>query len=149
MKKLLCLFILLLSGCEITENLLNHTNSLTKETNQVAEKSTAGQEYIAKNGHSFYISKNEMNFPAANEWCKSQNRHLANIKELCPGWTIDTHFCINVSGAPEPDNAVWTSTFRSNEKTHAYIVWMNRGALVDKRGRSVRPGDGNYHAICY
>ena len=148
MKKLLCLSLLLLSGCEIAKSLENYTNSLTMKTNQAVENSTVGQEYIARNGHSFYISENEMNFPAANEWCKSQNRHLASIKELCPGWTIDTDVCKNASGAPAPDNAVWTSTFRSNEKTHAYIVWLNY-ALVDRNGRSVSPGDGNYHAICY
>ena len=95
------------------------------------------------NGHTYCVSEAVMTWWAAFAWCKKQDRKLASMNQLCPGWAGATGdgVCPNMTGG---DQYVVGWSSNPSGASAAFFVNLSIGHVSNVHYRSI-----NYRAICY
>ena len=62
-------------------------------------------------GHAYRISKTELTWWGAFEWCQQQGRHLPSVQEACKGCTgaMGPAACANLVKSGGPNKECWTA----------------------------------------
>ena len=100
----------------------------------------SGSEILGKNNHYYCMSSFGMNWWSAFNWCRSQSRRLASVKEACDRESIGTK-CDNLNRGGGLI-AVWTSI--ASDAGKAYAVQLQNGSVA-ANNRSAN----NIRAFCY
>lgn len=78
----------------------------------VAKAECWGNEVTGKNGHTYCVSKQDMNWYSAFAWCHAQGRQLVTMNELCDYGT-------SVWGK----NQIWCENFRFVDASKLIPCW--------------------------
>jgi len=118
-------------------------------------KCEGGNEYSGNNGHAYCVGP-EMAWWAAFTWCKAQDRHVASMLEMCPGWNGNTGrygICQNlfgndVFGGKYNYKTMWVSNPSGTDS--AYVVGRGSGGYdtVEFVSTAERNATG-VRAVCY
>ena len=114
-----------------------------------------------KNGHSYCVSNQMLDWYASLGWCASQGRHLASINEACDYGTnvygTTAEGCSNMefssgvyfdgSGNDMLGRSVWTATIDSGDD--AFVVDLGYYRLNSVGYTHWRRNKGNHRAFCY
>ena len=108
----------------------------------VAGTCTGGWEFQGVlNGHTYCVSEAMMTWWAAFVWCKKQDRKLASMKQLCPGWAgaAGNDICPNLNVGKN----LWIWASNPNGSSGAFNVYLISGGAGPTDRSSTHP------AICY
>ena len=114
-----------------------------------------------KNGHSYCVSSQLLDWYASLGWCAAQGRHLASVNETCDYGTdvfgTTTEGCPNIefnSGVYFDANgndmrgiAVWTATISGGDDIH--VVDLGYFRLNSNGYSHWRKNKGGNRALCY
>ena len=112
----------------------------------VAKAECWGNERTGKNGHTYCVSKQDMNWYSAFAWCHAQGRHLVTMNEFCDYqnniWGKNRSDCANLIFSDNTTNAMsWTVNIDDDGK--AYVVTNIYNPTTPK------PKTDKYKACCY
>ena len=111
----------------------------------VAKAECWGNEVTGKNGHTYCVSKQQMNWYSAFAWCHAQDRQLVTMNELCDYGT--SVWGKNTSNCPHfmQNNAIgpcWSVNI--DDDGNAYMQHQNPYFETERKTKT-----GQYRACCY